>query len=388
VEAEIPAPDAAAQPTLSPPYPENEVRYISGFWRRFLAFSLDMFLLLLALSYPVYRWSQIFFLHPGRALLVGFTNAFIYFVIMNSRVGHGQTVGKRATGIRVVDIHGDTISPARSALRFLMFATPFFLIKVTFIGDETIAAVDTLIGWVFTAWILIDVYLFAFNRRTGQSLHDLVAASYVIETSRWPAPQVNVQDPPGPPNPADLNPSPIVTSQRVWLGHGKTILVGLTASLVFAMAIWPEILSKSSYLELMRIQQAVLRSGKAQRVGVQMTIRNWKGNHIPKRLQVTFVPSKDVADEVKQAAEIAAIVLEASPNALGADFLDISNMRAADFGFLQYSAKRTISHTPEQWKIVILATGAAKEGSAELRPGDPNSDLKIRLGLLMSACTG
>jgi len=82
---------------------------------------------------------------------------------------------------------------------------------------------------------------------------------------------------------------------------------------------------------------------------------------------VSYVPTSESADEIKQAAEIAAVVLEASPKVMGADVLDIAKLRTADFGFLNYSASNIISHTPADWKIVILATGAGTKRSAWIK---------------------
>jgi len=363
---ETASPILAPETPTSPIAPTNEVRYVSGFWRRLNAFGLDLSFLLLALSYPAYRLFRFFSAHPGWSVLLGFSISFVYFVILNSRIGGGQTLGKRFNGIRVVDMHGETISPARSGLRFLMFATPVFLTKVTFVGNELAATLDALIARLLTAWILIDIYLFVFNRRTRQSLHDLVAATYVIETSRWLTPHGNQQEPFGSSTAAESNPSPLVTSQRVWLGHGKIILVGLTACLVFDIAIWPSIVSMSSLSEMDQIRQAVLRSGKAQAAAVKLSM-NWGSNHAIRHLHVSYVPTSESADEIKQAAEIAAVVLEASPKVMGADVLDIAKLRTADFGFLNYSANNIISHTPADWKIVILATGAGTKRSTWIK---------------------
>lgn len=364
MEPEIPSPDAASQPTLPPKDPANETRYISGFWRRLSAFCLDIVILALLLAYPAYRWMFFFLSNSGWTLAVGFTMAFIYFVLLNSRIGGGQTLGKRLLRIRVVDIRGETISTGRSAMRFLAFATPFFAEKVQFPCDGGYCALTVMMSWIFTAWEVVIAYFFIFNRRTGQSLHDLATGTYVIETALWPT--------------RDLQPAvaasefvsqstpPYVTSQKIWREHWVILGAVLLVALVLGISSLSNFLSTGTYSEMAQIQQAVLRSGKARTVAVKMTIGKFTGDHTPKRLEVTFVPAREAADEAKQAAEIAAIVLETSPNALGADFLDIGKMRVADFGFFHITANKSIRRTPEEWKKIILATGAAREGHARL----------------------
>lgn len=51
------------------------------------------------------------------ARLIGFAIALAYFGVLNSRIGGGQTLGKRWLGIRVVDAQGQLLSPPRALLR-------------------------------------------------------------------------------------------------------------------------------------------------------------------------------------------------------------------------------------------------------------------------------
>lgn len=349
-----------------------EARYISGFWRRLFAFGSDLLILALTLAYPVYRWFPFFLLHPGWTLFIGFATAFIYFVILNSHLGKGQTMGKRAMGIRVVNIRGETISVGRSALRFLVLALPFYADKAQFTCNGQACALTTIMSWLVVAWELVIVYLFIFNRRTRQSLHDLVAGAYVIEASLWPTRNLQLAAP------GDVtfsSSAPLyVTSQEIWREHwvifGATLIVGT----VLAVTLSQGFMSNVPYAQLAQIQQAVLRSGKARMVSVKI-VKNWIGKRTTTHLQVSFYPTSDAADYEKQAAEIAGIVLEGSPNALEMDLLDVVVLREAEFGFLHISANRSYSHTPSEWRHIVFSSGSRKGGTARLRFEAPDSVL-------------
>ena len=102
-------------------------RRFAGFFQRLLALVIDGFLLGLfgqALGIVI----------PGllsRAgawgWTIGFTIVVSYFGVLNSRIGGGQSLGKRVAKIRVVGSDGNPISLGRSALRAFVLSAPFFL---------------------------------------------------------------------------------------------------------------------------------------------------------------------------------------------------------------------------------------------------------------------
>ncbi len=100
---------------------------IAGFWRRVLAALIDSTLL------GVFGWllgllfSQQFMHMGGWGRLVGFVISLLYFAPLNSRIGAGQTVGKRALKIRVTSATGHTLGVARSLVRSCVLCVPFFL---------------------------------------------------------------------------------------------------------------------------------------------------------------------------------------------------------------------------------------------------------------------
>src|SRR5690348_14117245 len=74
---------------------------IAGFWRRLAAFVVDALILgvpAMLLGFAMFDWAA----SLGQAgRLIGFVVALLYFGLLNSRLGGGQTLGKRLLGIRV-----------------------------------------------------------------------------------------------------------------------------------------------------------------------------------------------------------------------------------------------------------------------------------------------
>lgn len=136
---------------------------IAGFWRRLFAFLIDGFLLWLvglAMIYLSLMYQPSAF---GYGVYLGFGLALLYFGIMNSHIRRGQTIGKMILGIEVVDREGHYLSLGKSFLRAAMLSS---LICFQNFGALT--------------WLVFG-YLYIFNRVTRQSLHDVIAGTFVVK---------------------------------------------------------------------------------------------------------------------------------------------------------------------------------------------------------------
>lgn len=148
---------------------------IAGFWRRLGAFVIDVIVLgLIGEFVGVLLFSPL--ARAGAyALIPGFIIAVIYFGVGNSRELGGQTPGKKLLGIRVVDRNGALLAFPRSMLRYAVLGTPYFLACLpASIGFHPVTYVVAAIAGFGE---LSTIYLFVFNRRTRQSLHDLVVGT-------------------------------------------------------------------------------------------------------------------------------------------------------------------------------------------------------------------
>lgn len=107
-----------------------------------------------------------------------------YFILAYAEAGKGYSVGKRLLSIRVVNRNGEPLSLVASTIRWVILvgvALPLGAITASFqrgrpLGDRPAMAIAVPVLGV----MLVDSYLFLFNRRTRQSLHDVLAGSYVV----------------------------------------------------------------------------------------------------------------------------------------------------------------------------------------------------------------
>lgn len=160
-----------------------DLKWISGFWRRIGALFIDTLILgVVGLVLGLFLES-LFIQMGGWGRLVGFSIALLYFGVMNSSIAGGQTIGKKAFKIRVVDSNNSPINLGRSILRYLILAIPFSLNGAHFSNEAMLSFLIYPISLIIFGGILSILYLYIFNRVTRQSLHDLVVSSYVVNAN-------------------------------------------------------------------------------------------------------------------------------------------------------------------------------------------------------------
>lgn len=162
---------------------EIELKWISGFWRRIGALFIDTLILgIIGLALGLFLDN--FFVQLGRwGRLVGFSIALVYFGVMNSSIAGGQTIGKKALKIRVVDANNSPISLGKSIFRFFILAVPFSLNGAHFSNEMMFSFLMYPLSFIIFGGLFSILYLYIFNRVTRQSLHDLVVGSYVVSVS-------------------------------------------------------------------------------------------------------------------------------------------------------------------------------------------------------------
>lgn len=153
---------------------------IAGFWRRLLALAVDSTILgLFGIALGAVMFDELVRL-GGYGRLLGFFVALVYSGTLNSWVGHGQTAGKWLLRVKVVGRDGSPLSLPRALARTVVFNVPFFLNGAVFSTAVLFSAWNYLISLLVFGGMASILYLYAFNRRTRQSLHDLAVGSYVV----------------------------------------------------------------------------------------------------------------------------------------------------------------------------------------------------------------
>ena len=184
--APSPSEDAGQLNTSNPPDDSNSDSNIAGFWPRCFAFSVDTALLIVTgsvlgfLATPVFASMGLW----GRA--IGIAVVLIYFGVGDSTVGGGASPGKRLAGLRVVDRSGNFVSVPMALTRSLVFVIPVMLDARCL---SCPAEVEIALGALVFGGGGAMIALYLTNRQTRQSIHDLVARTFVIK-AKTPLPPV------------------------------------------------------------------------------------------------------------------------------------------------------------------------------------------------------
>lgn len=161
----------------------------SGFWSRVGALLID-FLILGVFGFILGLFLSDFFVQLGEhGILIGLTISVLYFGLLNSKLGNGQTLGKMALNISVVDKESNKISTEKSILRALIYIAPYFLINYN-MGLQEFSIPFYIKSILFLALFLVLIFHFVFNSRTRQGIHDLILDTYVINTNAYPLQQM------------------------------------------------------------------------------------------------------------------------------------------------------------------------------------------------------
>ena len=122
------------------------------------------------------------------AQLVGLSGAILYTALLDSRIGGGQTLGKRMFAIRVAGADGRSISFARSlgrsVLLWIAIAQPPKIRDIALQLGSTAAVMAS--HFLAGAIGLGIAYFLLFNRQTRQGLHDLIAGTFVVKKGGAP----------------------------------------------------------------------------------------------------------------------------------------------------------------------------------------------------------
>ena len=316
--------------SLSPEAPSPaSVRRIAGFWARLVALLIDVIALAIPGFILGFLFNNFFSYSNARGSLVGMGMILAYFSVMGSSLGGGQTVGQRFMGIQVVKRDGTLLPIGKSMLRYLILFGPFLL--TSFSNAMPMAA-----GIGFNALLTIaagaTIYLYIFNTRTRQSLHDLATDAFVVDVPGGP-----------------------VAPRPFWMGHWAIVASAVVAAIALNLILMPK--STGTFADLMSIQRAVLQSGMVQTAGVQVQVKG--GQSVTRsgvRIEVTCRGTLENYE--KTAMAIAAIVLKTDRHAAERDYISVVFLKGFNVGFARFSRNYTVTHSPGEWNKLIEQSGS------------------------------
>jgi uncharacterized RDD family membrane protein YckC len=307
-------------------------RIIIGFWRRLLAFILDGQLLgLVGIVLGLLLFDPLARL-GGWGRLLGFCVAIVYFGVLNSSIAGGQNIGKRIMKIRVVDRSGHSISPGRSFVRYAVLGAPFFLNHLFIPLSATFSPIGVLIGFILFGFGGAIFYLFIFNRRTRQSLHDLVVGTFVIRTT-----------PPG------------QVVGAIWRPH--LIVVGVCFVVVIGLHVATIKLSRQGVFPgLIKVARGIEATGNVHMA--EVFVFKAESTVSCKRKHATYIRTKAVwkeppVDIEKAATPVASIVLRDYPEAMDMDAIVVNITYGYNIGLASAWIGRSINRSPSEWAATL-----------------------------------
>ena len=304
-------------------------REVGSLWRRIVAVLIDSIVVGIAGTLIALPFFDFFSRLGAWGRLVGFCLAVPYFVLLNSRIGKGQTLGKRAMHLQVVNASGEPISVSKSFIRYLVLSAPFFLNKLTLPITRTPQIVMYLLTTVVFGLGAITIYLVLCNRRTRQGVHDLAAGSYV----------------------ADADKSGALVVHPIWRGHwvvlGALVVVAVIGGKVLEskltkLADFPAMLADARVVEDMEHVQSVgvsdltwTPSSSAEKTTIYVVNVFWSGQQ---------------NQEEAFAKQVASRILENNPHVANRDRLRIVIIRGYDLGIAQAQRSNPFEDSPANWK--------------------------------------
>jgi uncharacterized RDD family membrane protein YckC len=293
------------------------------FWRRLIAFAVDGVILGLGCgSLGLMALPLMEYVGPwGRA--VGAAIGVAYFGFCGSHLTGGRTLGKRLMNIAVVRRDGTNLPLPAAFARATLLILPM-LFNGWDVSDSMVFEILATIA-VFGLGAAI-VYLFFFNRRTRQGLHDLAVNSVVVRAE-----------------PAQL------VDATVWRPHFivLAVLFALGAGGIWLMSTLVEKAVNLPALEKAQKNIAALKGSESVSVMDSVTAASEGRRRWISATVTTYAPP---SDRERMANEIAAIILRDVPEAASRDRIVVRLVHGYDFLFSQSHFTNNWDYTPLEWR--------------------------------------
>jgi len=142
--------------------------------KRLIALFVD-FIILGITGYVSGLLFEDFYVSLGRyGTLVGSTITIIYFSVLQSKLGGGQTLGKVVVGAKVTDLKGEYLTFGKSFLRSFILFFPIMNMEIFAVGNGMLVIMMLLMFTTFASLYFILV------NRSRRCLHDILVSSIVI----------------------------------------------------------------------------------------------------------------------------------------------------------------------------------------------------------------
>jgi uncharacterized RDD family membrane protein YckC len=320
-------------------------RTIGALWRRLLAALIDATIVGVIAFLIALPFFETFSRLGAWGRLVGFCLAIPYYGLLNSRIGSGQTLGKRFMRLQVVNALGETIPFSKALLRSAFLGAPFFLNLMTLPLTRTPKFVFYLIGIIVFGLGGITIYLVLFNRRTRQGVHDLVAGSYVADAVKKGALRV----------------------EPMWKGHWVVIGALIVAGIIGGRILEGKILKLANFPVMFADVRLIEGMEGVQSAGISdLTWTSWPGPEKKTIYVVNVFWTGKKGEEEAFANRVASQILQHDAQVMERNVLRIAIVRGYDLGIAHAEITHHFDDTPANWKTKLCG-GLTKESSAPER---------------------
>ncbi|MDG1476851.1 MAG: RDD family protein [Vicingaceae bacterium] len=143
-------------------------------FKRVLALFIDFIILGIVGSILGYFLEDFFVSLGVYGTLVGSTITILYFGILQSSIGSGQSLGKKVIKAKLTDLNGNYLTPGQSFLRSVILFLPLMNVGIFADGKGMIIALSLIIALIFSG-----IYFILVNK-SRRSLHDILIRSVVV----------------------------------------------------------------------------------------------------------------------------------------------------------------------------------------------------------------
>lgn len=310
-------------------------RTIGALWRRLLAALIDATIVGVIGFLIALPFFETFSRLGGWGRLVGFCLAIPYYGLLNSRIGSGQTLGKRLMHLQVVNALGEAISFSKALLRFAFLGAPFFLNQMRLPLTRTPKFVFHLTGIIVFGLGGITIYLVLFNRHSRQGVHDLVAGSYVADAVKKGALRV----------------------EPMWKGHWVVIGALIVAGIIGGKILEAKILKLANFPAMFADIRLIEGMEGVQSVTINdLTTTAWPG---PQKKTIYIVNvwwSGKKGEEEAFANRVASQILQHDAQVMERNLLRIVIVRGYDLGIAHAELTCHFDDTPANWKTKLCGS--------------------------------
>jgi len=317
----------------------------SKFWTRFAAYLIDGVILGLTGTINGLLFSDFFAQMGSQGLLVGFLISLLYFGLGNSKVFNGQTLGKKAMQLQVVNPDFRTLSVTKSIIRALIYTVPFFFLNYRIPGWSELSVSFIAKAVICFTFLIVLPFHLIINTPTRQALHDLFLGTYVINLEGF---------------------------SRNQLGKSRllpSLISGILAVFIMSLIVFINTRNTESRIIVQELRPLKEQIDKLDKVGYSSILSNTSSTRMLgsdeisryKSLRLNIVLKENLISKLKPddmedlpiVKDAVRVILTDYPAVKNLDYIQVNLVYGFNIGISKSSKALTSSHSYDEWRQKI-----------------------------------